>query len=145
MSKEQHLTDLLCRALPYLMDLQKDNIEDRSVGIFEDTTLSALVEEVEYFFMPEGEKKKVDQRLQDEAAEEERMELEANVAEAIQVIESLYPPDSGYEDTAQIGRDLMLLKVGNSVVWERWRDLPAADLFALANANLQREGLSPKF
>lgn len=61
------------------------------------------------------------------------------VEDAIGHIESLYPPDSGYEDTAAIGRNLMDCSVGNKVGYDNWRDLSDADLFALAKANLEEE------
>lgn len=61
------------------------------------------------------------------------------VQEATSHINALYPPDSEYDGTREIGRDLMDNTVGNAVGYNRWRDLPDADLIALAKANLNYE------
>ena len=60
--------------------------------------------------------------------------------DAIQHIKALYPPDSEYDDTREIGRDLMDNTVGNKVGYNRWRDLPDSDLILLAKANLRAAG-----
>lgn len=60
--------------------------------------------------------------------------------DAIVHIELLYPPDSEYEDTREIGRELMLNTVGNKVGYENWRDLDDEDLIKLAKANLLEAG-----
>ena len=62
------------------------------------------------------------------------------VHDAIVHIELLYPPDSEYEDTREIGRELMLKTVGNKVGYENWRDLDDEDLIKLAKANLLEAG-----
>lgn len=62
------------------------------------------------------------------------------IQDAINHVESLYPPDSQYEDTAQIGRELMNNSVGNSVGFENWRELPKRHLFLLCRANLLEHG-----
>jgi hypothetical protein len=56
--------------------------------------------------------------------------------EAIRIIEGLYPPDSKYDDTRTIGRDLMDNTVGNIVGYNQWRELLYSDLFRLAYANI---------
>ena len=66
--------------------------------------------------------------------------LSKKAREAIDHIEALYPPDSEYEDTAFIGRDLMRNVVGNKVGYIQWRTLPEEDLIALAHANLREAG-----
>lgn len=62
------------------------------------------------------------------------------VQDAIGHIQALYPPDSQYEQTRVIGRDLMDNTVGNKVGYNRWRELLDADLIALAKANLSEAG-----
>lgn len=61
------------------------------------------------------------------------------VQDAISHIDALYPPDSEYEGTRAIGRDLMDNTVGNAVGYNNWRLLPDADLIALARACLNYE------
>jgi hypothetical protein len=56
--------------------------------------------------------------------------------DAIQHIQALYPPDSQYDDTRAIGRDLMDNTVGGKVGYNKWRELSDTDLLALAKANL---------
>lgn len=60
--------------------------------------------------------------------------------DAIQHIQSLYPPDSQYDDTSAIGRDLMDNAIGNKVGYNNWRDLSDTDLITLAKANLAEAG-----
>ena len=60
--------------------------------------------------------------------------------DAINHIQALYPPDSQYDDTRAIGRELMDSAVGNKVGYINWRDLPYADLIALAKENLIAAG-----
>lgn len=60
--------------------------------------------------------------------------------DAIKHIEALYPPDSQYEEVKAIGRDLMDNMVGNKVGYNNWRNLPDADLIALAKENLIAAG-----
>lgn len=60
--------------------------------------------------------------------------------EAMSHIESLYPPDSKYDETRAIGQQLMATYVGNSVGYSNWRELPDNDLLILASVNLEREG-----
>lgn len=62
--------------------------------------------------------------------------------DAIGHIDSLYPPDSHYADTARIGRELMDTHVGNSMGYSNWRELSAKELFRLAWANLVKHGES---
>jgi len=62
------------------------------------------------------------------------------VQDAIGHIQALYPPDSQYEQTRIIGRELMDYVVGNKVGYSNWRDLPDADLIALAKENLIAAG-----
>lgn len=62
------------------------------------------------------------------------------VQEAIQHIQALFPPDSQYDDTRVIGRGLMENSVGNAIGYNRWRELPDADLIRLAKANLAEAG-----
>lgn len=57
--------------------------------------------------------------------------------EAIQHIEALYPPDSEYPDTAEIGKNLMDWAVGNPVGYKNWRDMTDDQLIRLAEANLE--------
>ena len=64
----------------------------------------------------------------------------ATISEAIEHIESLWPPDSEYEDTAAVGRSLMDSCVGTKVAYEDWRNLDGPDLFSLAKENLLHEG-----
>lgn len=60
--------------------------------------------------------------------------------DAIHHIQALYPPDSQYEQTRAIGRDLMDNTVGNKVGYDNWRNLSDDDLIALAKANLSEAG-----
>ena len=60
--------------------------------------------------------------------------------DAINHIQALYPPDSQYDDTRAIGRELMDSAVGNKVGYINWRDLSDGDLIALAKANLAESG-----
>lgn len=60
--------------------------------------------------------------------------------EALNHIEMLYPPDSQYESTREIGRDLMDNTVGNSVGYDNWRELSGNQLIDLAVANLEKHG-----
>ena len=62
--------------------------------------------------------------------------------DAIRHIEALYPPDSQYADTAEVGRNLMDCTVGNSVGYSNWRNLPEAELIALAKAMLEEHGVN---
>lgn len=66
--------------------------------------------------------------------------MKVTAQDAIGHIESLYPPDSQYEETAKIGRDLMLNSIGNKVGFANWRELSDRDLFLLCRANLIEEG-----
>lgn len=59
---------------------------------------------------------------------------------AIQYINDLYPPDSEYDDSRTIGRDIMDSTVGNQVGYNNWRDLPEESLIKLAIANLEEAG-----
>ena len=57
-----------------------------------------------------------------------------NREEAIKSIENLYPPDTGYADTAVIGRELLLS------AWAlEWRNLPDKVLFELCRLNEEKE------
>ena len=56
--------------------------------------------------------------------------------EAIQHIENLYPADSGYDDTAEIGRDL-LAQAKREV--SGWRTEPTEILVRYAELCIQRE------
>lgn len=60
--------------------------------------------------------------------------------DAIGHIDSLYPPDSDYADTARIGRELMDTHVGNSMGYSNWRELSAKELFLLASVVLFKAG-----
>ncbi len=60
--------------------------------------------------------------------------------DAIQHIQSLYPPDSQYDDTRAIGRDLMDNTVGNQTGYSNWRNLSDDKLISLAKANLRQAG-----
>lgn len=62
------------------------------------------------------------------------------VQEAIGHIQALYPPDSQYEETRAIGRDLMDNTIGNKVGYNKWREIPDVDLITLAKANLSEAG-----
>ena len=59
--------------------------------------------------------------------------------DAISHIESLYPPDSHYPRTAEIGQHL-LESININADPEKWRDLPESDLMLLAEANLIEAG-----
>ena len=63
----------------------------------------------------------------------------ATIQDAIGHIESLYPPDSQYPDTAKIGRKFMDDSCGNSIGYDNWRDLPKSKLFLLCRLNLLQE------
>lgn len=54
--------------------------------------------------------------------------------EAISQIEALWPPDSGYDDTRAIGRELLLEALCNT-----WRELPEKVLVQLADLNMAKE------
>lgn len=70
-----------------------------------------------------------------------KKEIDTKVLEAIEHIESLYPPDSNYYDTASIGKQLMRDSICQNVSnYNNWRKLPKSELFALAKANLIKEG-----
>lgn len=60
--------------------------------------------------------------------------------DAIRHIEALFPPDSVYADSREIGQKLMANLVGNKVGYKNWRDLPESDLITLAKANLEEAG-----
>lgn len=64
-----------------------------------------------------------------------------NEQEAINHIESLYPPDSEFGDTAKIWRDIIDNTIGNKVGYENWRNLSESDLITLAYANLEEHGV----
>jgi len=55
--------------------------------------------------------------------------------EAIQHIENLYPADSPYQDTSEIGKDLLIEAIG-----EYWRELPDNILIKYAELCLTKEG-----
>lgn len=59
---------------------------------------------------------------------------------AIDHIEMLFPPDSQYEETRAIGKNLMDNTVGNSVGYSNWRNLPYGQMIELAKANLREAG-----
>lgn len=59
---------------------------------------------------------------------------------ALRHIESLYPPDSQYEDTERIGKELMDNTVGNVIGYSNWRDLSDEHMIELAKANLRESG-----
>lgn len=61
--------------------------------------------------------------------------------DAIRLIESLYPPDSQYQDTAEIGRNLMDCTVGNGTGYMNWRQLEEPQLIELAKAMLEEHGV----
>jgi hypothetical protein len=61
-------------------------------------------------------------------------------SDAIHHIEQLYPPDSEYDDTRKIGRELMDNVVGNKVGYNNWRQLSDIELCRLARANLIEAG-----
>ncbi len=56
--------------------------------------------------------------------------------QAIQHIETLYPPDSQFPDIRATGRWLMDENIGNSVGYNNWRNLPEQSLKELATINL---------
>lgn len=62
--------------------------------------------------------------------------------DAIRHIEALYPPDSQYDDTRAIGRDIMDNTVGNKTGYDMWRNLPEPELIALAKAMLEEHGVN---
>ncbi|MFD0862507.1 hypothetical protein ACFQ1M_09835 [Sungkyunkwania multivorans] len=57
--------------------------------------------------------------------------------EAIGHIESLYPADSEYEDTAEIG--IRLLTKAKRETMASWRDLPTNTLIRYAQLCIQKE------
>ena len=57
-----------------------------------------------------------------------------NKDEAISHISNLYPPDSDYSDTAEIGKSDLLDALAN-----QWRELPESVLVWMAQRQLQRE------
>lgn len=63
-----------------------------------------------------------------------------NKQEAIGHIEALYPPDSEYADTREIGMWLMDDVVCSGTPYQNWRDLPEKDLIRLAEYNLAQAG-----
>lgn len=52
----------------------------------------------------------------------------------IQTIESLYPADSGYSDTAEKGRKMLL-----EAIYNNWRSLPTEILQDYANACIRED------
>lgn len=63
--------------------------------------------------------------------------------DAIKHIEAMFPPDSQYADTREVGRNLMDCWVGNPVGYRYWRDLGTPELIRLAKANLEEGGENP--
>lgn len=57
--------------------------------------------------------------------------------EAILHIESLYPADSEYDDTAEVGNEL--LRRAKRETMTSWRDLPDATLVRYAQLCIQRD------
>ena len=55
---------------------------------------------------------------------------------AIQTIESLYPPDSQYEDTAEVGISFMVSSILNT---GSWRELPPQVLESMAEFCIRAE------
>lgn len=60
--------------------------------------------------------------------------------DCIEAIKGLYPPESDYADTQEIGQQLMDENVETHLPYEDWQELPASDLANLARANLEKEG-----
>lgn len=66
---------------------------------------------------------------------------EALCADAIAEVEGLWPPDSEYDDTRQLGRQIMRSVVSNETTpFYNWRDLEPLNLIRLAVGNLREEG-----
>jgi hypothetical protein len=59
---------------------------------------------------------------------------------AIRYIQDLFPPDSQYNDTAEIGKALLYEVASYSVSRKSWRELPELQLIELAFANLEQAG-----
>ena len=59
-----------------------------------------------------------------------------DIAKAIQIIESLYPPDSQYDDTAEIGCNFMVIAILNA---GSWRELPEPVLQKMAELCIYAE------
>lgn len=55
-------------------------------------------------------------------------------AEAVRIIETLFPPDSRYPETRATGRELLLEAIAST-----WEHLPLPTLRHLARLNLERE------